>query len=161
MVPYQSVFQALAKLQVRYLVAGGFAVNFHQVQRATVDLDLIIQIERENILKFISLMKDLGFTPRQPVKPEDFADEHIRKSWILDRGMMVFTFIHRNNPLEVIDLFSEEPIPFEDLWKERFEVAAFGLKIPVISKQHLIQLKTKANREKDRFDIEQLKKNKD
>jgi len=158
MVPYQTVFERLHKAGIRYLVAGGFAVNFHQVQRATVDLDLIIQLEHNNILMFVELMKELGFTPRIPVPAQDFANDIIRKKWISEKGMMVFTFIHTQNPFEVIDIFSEEPLPFEELWKERLEVSAFEITIPVLGKTHLIDLKKKANREKDRFDIDQLKK---
>lgn len=160
MVPYRTVFGGLNRDGIRYLVAGGFAVNFHQVQRATVDLDLIIQIETENILKFVSLMLGLGFTPRVPVDPHGFADESTRRKWIEEKGMLVFTFIHTKNPLEIIDVFSQEPIPFDSLWKDRMDVSAFGLKIPVVGKDHLIQLKQQANREKDIFDIEQLKKSK-
>lgn len=159
MVPYKTVFEGLDRYGIHYLVAGGFAVNFHQVQRATVDLDLVIQIERENILKCMALMKDLGYVPRQPVRPEDFANPAIRREWIEAKGMMVFSFIHPKNPFEIIDLFSEEPLPFNELWDGRLEVVAFGIKIPVIGKQHLIELKKRAGREKDRFDIEQLKKN--
>lgn len=157
-VPYRTVFEGLDRLRVRYVVAGGFAVNFHQIQRATVDLDLIIQIEKENILKFVSLMSELGFAPRLPVRPEGFADDHLRKQWIKDKGMMVFTFIHKKNPFEVIDIFSEEPIPFDQLWNQRLEVNAFGIKIPVLGKNHLIELKKRSGREKDKFDVEQLNK---
>ncbi|MBI4403942.1 MAG: hypothetical protein HY537_07270 [Deltaproteobacteria bacterium] len=161
MVPYRTVFEELDKRQIRYLVAGGFAVNFHQVQRATVDLDLIIEIEKDNILKFVALMKELGFVPRLPVEAADFADDTIRRRWISEKGMMVFTFIHQKNPFEVIDVFSEEPFPFDKLWERRLRVSAFGLELPVVGKADLIAMKKKANREKDRFDIEQLKKNTD
>lgn len=159
MIPYKAVFEGLAKHEIRYLVAGGFAVNFHQVQRATVDLDLILQIEKNNILKFLALMKELGFKPRAPVRAEDFADETMRKEWIQKKGMMVFSFVHIQNPYEIIDLFSEEPYPFSELWNHRLDVSAFGLSIPVVGKADLIKLKKLSNREKDRFDIEQLEKN--
>jgi hypothetical protein len=158
MVPYRTIFEELHKTPVRYLVAGGFAVNFHQVQRATVDLDLILQIESENISKFVELMNSLGFSPRVPVNAKDFANDTIRKQWMEEKGMMVFSFIHAENPLEVVDVFCEEPIPFKDLWASRLEVSAFGITIPVVGKKHLIELKERANREKDRFDVEQLKK---
>ena len=39
---YQEILSALAKAKVRYLVAGGIAMNMHGLQRTTVDLDLII-----------------------------------------------------------------------------------------------------------------------
>lgn len=158
MVPYKEVFQALEKSHIRYVVAGGFAVNFHQVQRATVDLDLIIEIEKSNILNFVALMKSLGYVPRVSVRPEDLADEEKRTFWIKDKGMMVFSFINPKNPMEVIDLFTEEPFPFKEVWNQRMEVIAFGLTIPVLGKKHLIEMKKRANRDKDRFDIQELSK---
>lgn len=78
MVPYQKVFEHLAKEEIRYVVVGGFAVNFYQVQRATLDLDLIVQIEPNNLLKFVHLMKLLQFIPRVPVDPIDLSNAEIR-----------------------------------------------------------------------------------
>ncbi len=158
MVPYRKVFEELDKRKIRYLVAGGFAVNFHQVQRTTLDLDLILQIETENILRFVGLMNELDFQPRVPVRPEDFANSEQRTKWIQEKGMMVFTFIHKKNPLEVIDVFCDEPMPFKEIWEDRLEVQAFDVTIPVLGKKHLIELKMQAGRDKDKYDIEQLKK---
>lgn len=158
--PYREVFEKLNAHQVRYLVAGGFAVNFHQVQRATVDLDLILHLEEKNILTLVKLMKELGFVPRVPVKGEDFANPKIRKSWIEEKGMMVFSYIKSNHSYEVIDFFVEEPFPFEEAWMRRIEILAFGVQIPVLGKKDLIYMKEKAGRDKDRFDVEQLKKTK-
>ncbi len=47
MIPYAHIFKALSEAKVRYLVAGGIAVNLHQVMRATVDLDLILTFGEE------------------------------------------------------------------------------------------------------------------
>lgn len=158
MTPYRKVFEELEKRGIRYLVAGGFAVNFHQVQRATVDLDLILHLQKENVLSFVELMKGLGFSSRIPVKMEDLADEEIRRRWIDEKGMMVFSFIKPDNPFETIDIFVEEPFPFDELWARRFEVPAFGLKIKVVGRNDLIALKREAGRDKDEFDIRQLEK---
>lgn len=158
MVPYRKVFEELEKQKIHYLIAGGFAVNFHQVQRATVDLDLILHLKKENILRFVKLAKRLGFVPRLPVKAEELAEETKRKEWIATKGMMVFSFINPRNPLEVIDVFTQEPIPFNALWSRRLEVDAFGSKLKVLGKTDLIALKKKAGREKDKFDIQQLEK---
>lgn len=158
MTPYREVFEKLEKLKIRYLVAGGFAVNFHQVQRATVDLDLILHLENDNVLRFVSLMKALGYIPRLPVDPADFSNEKIREQWINEKHMMVFSFIKPDNPFETIDIFVREPMPFDELWKHRLEVPAFGLKIKVIGKRDLIALKKLSGRDKDEFDIQQLEK---
>lgn len=49
------------------------------------------------------MMTDLGFRPRVPINATDFADEAKRKAWIEEKGMMVFTFINPQNPLETRD----------------------------------------------------------
>ncbi len=158
MVPYRKIFQELEKRKIRYLVAGGFAVNFHKVQRSTVDLDLIVQLESKNILAFVKMMRDLGYKSRLPVDPTDLANLDKRKEWIRDKGMMVFSFLNPKNPFELIDVFVREPKPFKDLWRRRLDTAAFGFKIRVLGKKDLIQIKLIAGRDKDIFDAKELKK---
>lgn len=160
MVPYQNVFAELKKRKIQYLIAGGFAVNFHKVQRATVDLDIILHLTTKNILLFNKMMKALGFVPRLPVDPAEFAEEKIRESWKLNKGMLVFSFLNPKNPFELIDVFVNEPKPFKTLWKNRLTVSAFGYKIEVIGKKDLMELKKKAGRSKDAFDYKELKKQK-
>ncbi|HLG18482.1 MAG TPA: hypothetical protein VI895_01535 [Bdellovibrionota bacterium] len=133
-------------------------MNFHQVQRATVDLDLIVHLERKNVLAFVEMVSHLGFKPRLPVDAKDFADAHKRKEWIEEKGMMVFSFIHPGNPFEVIDVFSQEPKPFQELAGRQLLVDAFGIKIRVIGKMDLIEMKDRAGRDKDLFDAAELRK---
>ena len=114
-IPYQTLFIALAKNKINYLVAGGFAVNFHQVNRSTIDLDLILHLEKENVLAFDRIMSQLGYKPRLPVSGKDFANEETRKKWMKEKNMLVFSYIHSQNMLEVIDIFAEEPKPFSEL----------------------------------------------
>ena len=147
MVPYRKIFQELEKRKIRYLVAGGFAVNFHKVQRATVDLDLIIHLQPKNILALVAMMTALGYKPRLPIDPREFADMKKRSSWIEDKGMLVFSFLNPTNPFELIDIFTKEPKPFDSLWRRRLDIAVFGIKI-------------RAGREKDIFDAKELKKQK-
>lgn len=158
MIPYKTIFNELEDKKIAYLIAGGFAVNFHNVQRSTVDLDLILHLTESNILSFVSIMKDLGFAPRLPVSPEDFADPEIRRSWITSKNMMVFSFNHKSNPLEVIDIFVEEPKPFIELFNSRLEVPFGDIHLKVVGKADLIEMKEKAGRPKDLYDILELKK---
>lgn len=121
-IPYLTIFQELESRKISYLIVGGFAVNFHNVQRSTVDLDLIVQLEKNNLSSFITLMNDLGFVPCVPVDPTDFLDPDIRNIWITEKNMLVFSFRHSSNPFEIIDIFVEEPKPFVDLYRNRLEV---------------------------------------
>lgn len=156
MIPYKDIFLALNRAKVRYLVAGGVAVNLHGIDRATVDLDLIVHLELRNALKFTRVMTKLGYAPKVPVKAEEFADPVKCKSWIKDKNMIVFSFINLKEPMELIDIFVEEPVPFEELYERRTKRAAFGTFIPVVSLRDLIRMKEKAGRPKDVFDLSYL-----
>ncbi len=61
---YESVFKALQENNVRYAVAGGVALVLHGVVRFTADLDLIVDLEPENLSRFVHTMSGLGYRPR-------------------------------------------------------------------------------------------------
>lgn len=63
----ERALQALNSAGVRYLVVGGVAVVLHGHLRTTADLDLVVQLERENVLKAVRALAGLGYRPRAPV----------------------------------------------------------------------------------------------
>jgi len=155
---YEDIFKKLNQKGIKYLVAGGVAVNLYGVQRATGDIDLLLAMDRDNLIKFISLTKDLGLSPKIPVKAEDLADPEKRKSWKADKGMLVFSFIDPQNPYLLIDVLTEEPLPFAEVYGRRKNVTAWGIEVAVVSLEDLIRLKQMAGREQDLADVEALKK---
>ena len=72
MIKFEKVFSALNKAKVRYLVVGGIAVNLYGIERATADIDLVVDLEGNNLNRFIAVMKELNFKPKIPVRLEDF-----------------------------------------------------------------------------------------
>lgn len=161
MTPYIKIFRALAVAKVEYLVAGGIALNLHQIVRMTVDLDLIVHLKKKNVEAFVQVMRSLGFRSKVPVNPLDFADEEKREAWISEKGMIVFSFVNPNNPMELIDIFVREPRPFEELFKRRKDVQVFDTIIPILGIQDLLALKEAAGRPKDQYDIMLLKEKMD
>lgn len=161
MVPYSDILRAISHAGVRYLVAGGVALNLHQLMRMTVDLDLIIHLEVNNVKKFVHVMKTLGFQPKVPVDPMDFADEQKRKSWIMEKNMVVFSFINLKNPMEMVDVFVQEPYPFDELYQRRYDVQVGDATVAVLGAEDLIALKEAAGRAKDLYDIKLLKDRRD
>ena len=141
---------------VRFVVVGGLAVVIHGVARLTADVDLVIALDRANVLRCVETLTARGLRPLVPVEATDFADEHIRRGWIETRNMQVFSMRDENNPLLVVDLFATEPIPFEELWAEAHTVRLGGRVIHVASIRHLIAMKKVAARSQDLLDIEQL-----
>ncbi|MHB8845596.1 MAG: nucleotidyl transferase AbiEii/AbiGii toxin family protein [Nitrospirota bacterium] len=153
---YENVFRSLQKNNVRFAVAGGVALVLHGVVRFTADLDLIVDLEPENLRRFIQTMTELGCRPRNPVKAEDFVNPSIRAGWKREKGMEVFSFIDPAQPMTLIDVFIEEKIPFREVMPEIVPMTAKGITIPVVSLRHLKRLKQAAGRPQDLADVEAI-----
>lgn len=155
---FEAIVQALAGAGVRYLVAGGLAVNAHGYLRYTKDADLAIQLVPGNIRKAFAALGGLGYRPRVPITGDQFADAALRESWIRDKNMQVLQFWsdeHRETP---VDIFVREPFDFEAeyaraLVKQLHE----GLDVRFVSIPTLIAMKQAAGRPEDLVDIRYLK----
>lgn len=112
MIKFESLFSGLNKAKVRYLVVGGIAVNLYGIERATADIDLVVDLEEGNLNRFIASMKELNFKPKVPVKLEDFANKEKRDVWIKEKGMLVFSLFDPENPFFLLDIFVEIPFNF-------------------------------------------------
>jgi predicted nucleotidyltransferase len=154
---YRTLFKDMNDAGVDYLLIGGVAVNFYGIPRMTYDLDLVIALNSENILKLLARLSDWGYKPRAPVDPRDMTDEQKRAIWIREKNMKAFSFYHEKEAIGEIDVLIDLPIPYEAL-KERAKVFDIkGTRVPVISLQDLIDLKLRAGRQQDLSDAEHLK----
>jgi len=153
---YHEIFKELAKERVKYAVTGGIALMLHGVVRFTADLDLIIELSDANVRHFLSVMKKLGYMPKQPVPADDFGSPAIRQKWAAEKNMVVFTFHHPIRRLELVDVFITEPVPFSEIEENIVQFAAGDVSIPVVSRELLKKLKRLAGRPQDLADIEIL-----
>ncbi len=153
---FESLFKALNDAGVRYVVVGGVAVVLHGHARLTVDVDLVVDLDKGQALRAIDALVKMGFRPRVPVNPRDFADRSVREAWIRDRGMQVFSMFDPSNPMRVVDLFVDHPVPFEELWARSLELELRNTSVRVASIPDLIHLKRLAGRPQDLADIERL-----
>src|SRR4030043_2482782 len=112
---FQTIFKELDELGIDYLVVGGLAVNFHGIPRMTYDIDLMILLEPENILKLVTKLTQWGYRPKIPIDPRDLADETKRNSWVREKGMKALNFYSETLPIGEIDILIETPIPYEEL----------------------------------------------
>jgi predicted nucleotidyltransferase len=155
---YEDIFRKLGEKQVKYLLIGGIAVNLYGVQRATGDIDLLLYMDQDNLHKFISIMKEAGLKPKIPVKAEDLADPEKIKAWRKEKNLKAFSFIDLNNPYIIVDVMVEEGLPFDEAFKRRNQIEAWGIKLSVVSLDDLIKLKEISGRAQDLADIEALRK---
>jgi hypothetical protein len=153
---FDLVFAALAKRKVRYLVVGGVAVVLHGVPRFTADIDLVLGLDTANVLAALDALAELAYQPRAPVPLRGFADPALRREWIEEKGLTVFSLWSPDHPATEIDLFIEEPFAFDEVFARATRVDLGANHITVASIADLIELKRRANRPRDREDIERL-----
>ena len=83
---------ALHSAGVRYLVAGGLAVNAHGYLRFTRDIDIVLQLSRANIQAAFAALAEIGYWPIVPISADEFADAGKRSAWEREKGMTVLNF---------------------------------------------------------------------
>jgi len=110
---FEAIATALRDAGVRYLVAGGVAVNAHGYLRLTYDVDLVIQLAPDNIQLAFKALASLGYRPTVPVTAEQFSDEAQRARWIREKGMQVLNFYSDLHRPFTVDVFVSMPFDFE------------------------------------------------
>ena len=154
----EAILRALNDANVRYLIVGGLAVVAHGYVRYTADVDIVLDLESENVLRGMNALSAIGYRPLVLVDPAQLANEQMRKAWHEQKGMLVFQMLDLNRPDTRLDLFVTEPFDF----KEEFAAAKWeevaGVPAPVLRVETLIAMKKQVGRGQDLVDVEQLVK---
>jgi hypothetical protein len=153
----EAIVAALNQGAVRYLIAGGLAVNAHGYIRTTQDIDLVVALEATNIVAAFDALATLGYRPLVPITAAQFADAEMRRGWIRDKGMKVLNFFSDRHRETNVDLFVTEPFDFEREYANalRGDLAP-GVGVRFVSLQTLIAMKAQAGRPRDLDDIQHL-----
>lgn len=155
---FEKIVKALNGNKARYLVVGGMAVVAHGYGRLTYDLDLVLQLTSDNILRGFSALERLGYKPKVPVTGQQFANRKLREGWIKDKGMMVLNFFSDEHPDTPVDIFVREPFDFDAQYSAAVEEElSKGVWFRYANIAALIAMKKKAGRDKDRDDITHLR----
>ncbi|EIT71379.1 MULTISPECIES: nucleotidyl transferase AbiEii/AbiGii toxin family protein [Hydrocarboniphaga] len=154
---FEAISRALSENGVRYIVAGGLAVNAHGYSRFTADIDLVIALDAGNIVAAFAAMSAAGYEPSLPITAEQFANTSLRQRWIDEKGMRVLNFFSGEHPETSVDVFVYEPFDFE----VEFETAMRGELLPGLPVRFvciptLIAMKRQAGRARDLDDIQHL-----
>lgn len=150
------ILAPLERADVRYLVVGGVAVVLHGYLRTTLDLDLVVQLERDNLERALTVFEDLGFQSRVPVPLRSFADPQARETWRREKNMTVFSLWHPEHAGFALDLFVREPFDFDTVYRRALRVPLQDVQVTVVSREDLVTMKRAAGRARDMEDIEAL-----
>jgi hypothetical protein len=148
----------LSDHHVDFVVAGGVAMVLHGVERTTLDLDVAVSLELENLRRFLQAIASLGLVPRAPVPAEIILDQQRIAELIREKNALVFTFWSPQEPYRQIDLFLTRENSFDDLVADAYLLEIRSRVIRVASRRKLIEMKSRVRpvREKDMSDIRAL-----
>lgn len=146
------VIGALHKIRIRYAVVGGFAVALHGFVRGTVDLDIIINLSKDSMIKTEKALNEIGLKSKLPVGAAEVFN--FREEYIKNKNMIAWNFTNTDNPAESVDILITEDI-------KNYKVKTFNIenqKIRVVSIEGLVKIKEKSSRPQDIEDIKALRR---
>jgi len=155
-VSFAAIVKALNAANVRYLVAGGLAVNAYGYSRFTNDVDIVVRLTKKDIFAAFSALKRIGYQPRAPITVEEFANPKTRKELIKEKNMLVLQMWSDKHPETPLDIFVQEPFVFATEYKSALLDRLDKEPVRFISLKTLIRLKRKAGRDQDKIDVANL-----
>ncbi|GBE04080.1 MAG TPA: hypothetical protein ENH45_05795 [Nitrospirae bacterium] len=148
----EQLIDALERHKVKYAIVGGYALAFHGVVRGTVDIDLVLKINRANYRNAEKALAEIGLTSRLPVGADEVID--FRDEYISNKNMVAWNFRDPNDPTKDVDIIITQNLSAMKI--DKFKVGQRML--PVVSVRDLIKMKRKSGRLQDIQDIEALEK---
>ncbi len=155
----KEIIIALSENQVRFIIFGGVAIVLHGVERMTLDLDISLDMEQENLLRFLEVMKKENLTPRAPIPSEVLLEKELVDYIIKEKNAVAFTFIDKDHPYKQVDVLIHPDLNYHKWIHKTDTIELFGYNVKILSKEAIIELKQNLSnpRDKDLFDIKELK----
>ncbi|GAB4504680.1 MAG: nucleotidyl transferase AbiEii/AbiGii toxin family protein [Anaerolineales bacterium] len=139
---FKEFIQSLNDNGVRYLVVGGYAVAQHGHPRYTKDIDIWLEMTKENAAKVVKALEQFGFASLG-LKEDDFleADQIIQLGY----------------PPSRIDLLTSLlGVEFSECYPSRVTVEVDGVSVNFIDLENLKKNKRAVGRHQDLADVENL-----
>jgi hypothetical protein len=152
------LLQSLSGESVQYVLVGGLAVQLHGYMRSTFDIDLVLAMNDENLVRFIAVAKQYGLVPSIPIPIDSLRNAHQIEQWHREKGMLAFALREPQVGGSVVDILVRPNVPFEQLMANAVAGELLAQKIWIASIDDLIAMKRTANRAKDQLDIVALEK---
>lgn len=152
------LLQSLSDSQVHYVLVGGMAVQLHCFLRATLDIDLVLAMNDENLVRFIDVAKSCGLTPGIPVPIDSLRNADQIAQWHREKGMLTFSLREPHAGGGMVDVLVRPEVTFERLFANAVEGKLFGRRVPIASIDDLLPMARINDRPKDRLDIEALER---
>lgn len=139
--PLDSFLKLSQKYELRYMLIGGFALQFWTHGRTTRDLDVTILLDRVNQEQFKKLMTQQGFKIRKP------------RSFFHPAELLLFSYKAKGLELDLEFDVTLATTPYQKIALERaIALPWLNKKVRVITPEDLVLHKLTANQLLDVFD---------
>ena len=157
--PYAEILKALSVAQVEFIVGGGVACVLHGVERVTMDVDVSVHMNPDNLGRFIGVMVALGLKPRVPISPFNLLEPAVIHLMVEEKHALVFSFVDPDLPFRHVDMFLTADLSYESLLPDSEWIDLEEARIRIVNRQRLLAIKLaiKPLRAKDALDIEFLR----
>jgi hypothetical protein len=152
---YLDLFGCLHRHNVRYLLAGGLAMNLHGVPRTTMDVDLVLALDEHNVGVFIECARELALKPQAPVPLESLQDPDARRSWIEQKHLIAFALAGAPGT-PTVDVLLKHVLDFDRAFSEALVQEVENVPIRIASLEDMIRLKQDTGRRQDEDDVAHL-----
>ena len=140
---YRDLYASFASHKVRYLLIGGAAAVAHGVQRATFDVDILIEATPENAAATLAAMLEIGMGTADLTDAQDLLAQEVT---IFDDVLNV-------------DVQTRTPgVVFAEAWERRQVADSHGVAVNVLALDDLIASKEAAGRPVDLDDVAALRR---
>jgi hypothetical protein len=146
------VTQSLEKNHVKYALVGGYAVALHGVVRGTVDVDIVITMDKKAFKDAEQALMNLGLQSRLPITAEDVFN--YREEYMKNKNLKAWSFVDPADPSHMVDIVITEDLKNINTVNKKVG----GINVKVASIPDLISLKKIADRTQDKEDIKALEK---
>jgi len=134
------------KNNLRYLLIGGFAVNYYGYNRNTDDMDVWLAPNNQNRQAFINTLLCMNYSENEvnPLYNEDFTNHFVGSLTSGNARIDILTVVHY-------------AISYDDAEKKKevFEITE-GVYMNIVPYDFLKDIKLRSTREKDLYDIARL-----
>lgn len=146
------VGEALDAAGVRYAVVGGYAVALHGAVRGTVDIDIVLRWDLDNLERAERALESLSLVSSLPVTAQSvyqFRDEYIR-----NRNLIAWNFHNPRDLTEQVDIVINEDLKGKRTVNMQTRTGA----IRILSRKDLIAMKRASGRPQDLADVDALER---
>ena len=135
---YLDLFRALNDGGVRYVLVGGVALNLHGVERATMDVDVAIALDGDNVSRAALALRALGLEPIAPVRGEDVVKPGQLERSHREKHMVALGLRKTDGFAPTVDILTNPPVSFATLQEHAETRNIAGTPVAIASVDDLI-----------------------